>query len=236
MKASDVMTCDVISVAPDSSVLDAARLMLQEQISGLPVIDAAGHLVGIVTEGDFLRRAETGTQRRRPRWIEFLVGPGKLADEYAHTSGRKVHEIMTPNVYTTSEDSSLEEVVYLMERHHIKRLPVIQGNAVIGMISRANLMRALMNVCGEVKPLSSDDVAIKEHLVAELKKQPWAPVATIDVFVRDGVVRLSGVLSDERERQGLRVAAENIPGVKRVEDQMVWIEPMSGMVLEPQPT
>ena len=235
MKASDVMTCDVISVKPDSSVLAAAQLMLQERISGLPVIDAAGHLVGIVTEGDFLRRSETGTQRRRSRWIEFFVGPGKLAEEYVHTSGRKVNEVMTPSVYTVSEDASLEEVVHLMERRRVKRLPVMRGSIVIGMITRANLMRALMNVAHEAKPISADDSAIREQLLSELNKQSWAPVAMVDVFVRDGVVRLSGVLTDDRERQALRVAAENIPGVKKVEDDLVWIEPTSGTVLAAPP-
>jgi CBS domain-containing protein len=230
------MTREVVSVEPESSVLHAARLMLQKRISGLPAVDGAGNLVGIVTEGDFLRRTETGTQRRRPRWIEFLIGPGKLADEYVHTSGRKVREVMTPNVQTVSEDTSLEEVAHLMERHRIKRLPVMRGKAVVGIITRANLMRALISVSHEVKPFSAGDTAIRERLLAELKKQPWAPVAMIDVFVRDGAVTLTGAVTDERERQALRVAAENIPGVKKVVDQLVWIEPVSGMVVEAQPT
>jgi CBS domain-containing protein len=236
MKASDVMTRDVISVEPDSSILQAARLMLQKHISGLPVIDGAGNLVGIVTEGDYLRRTETGTQRRRPRWIEFLIGPGKLADEYVHTSGRKVREVMTPSVYNVSEDSSLEQVALLMERHRIKRLPVMRGKAVVGIITRANLMRALINVSREVKPLSASDTEIRERLISELKKQPWAPVGMIDVLVKDGIVTLSGAITDERERQALRVAAENISGVQKVVDQLVWVEPISGMVVEPQPT
>ena len=95
MKVKDVMTSPVVSIEPESTVLEAVRIMLQRHISGLPVVDKAGCLVGIVTEGDFLRRAETGTQRRRPRWLEYLVGPGRLADEYTRTHGRKVHEIMT---------------------------------------------------------------------------------------------------------------------------------------------
>lgn len=236
MKASDVMTGDVISVDPDSSILQAVRLMLQKHISGLPVIDGAGNLVGIVTEGDFLRRTETKTQRRRPRWLEFIVGPGKLADEYVHASGRKVSEVMTSGVYSVPEDASLEEVVHFMERRRIKRLPVLRGKRVVGMITRANLMRALIHVSHEAVPLSVDDAAIRERLLAELSKQPWAPVALIDVVVRDGVVKLVGTLTDERERQALKVAAENIPGVKKVEDRLVWIEPISGMVVEAQPS
>ena len=230
MKASDVMTPDVVSVTPDSSILHAARLMLLKHISGLPVIDAAGNLVGIVTEGDFLRRAEIGTQRHRTRWIEFLAGPGKLADEYVHNSGRNVNEIMTSDVYTVSEDASLEEVVHLMERRHVKRVPVMRQKRVVGIITRANLVRALLNVSRDVKPVSQGDKAIRESLLAELKKQPWAPIALIDIFVRDGVVTLSGAVTDPRERDALRVAAANIPGVKNVVDELVWVEPMSGMV------
>src|SRR5512140_915990 len=119
MKASDIMTRDVVSVGPDSSVVEAVRLMLQHKISGLPVIDASGALVGVVTEGDFLRRAETGTQRKRARWIEFLVGPGKLASEYVQSSGRKVNEVMTPDVQTVSEDAPLEKIVHAMERYRV---------------------------------------------------------------------------------------------------------------------
>ena len=122
MKAKDVMTRSVVSVEPSATVLHAVRLMLQKKISGLPVVDTSGRLVGIVTEGDFLRRVETGTQRRRPRWIEFLLGPGHLADEYTHTHGRKVEEVMTTEPLSVTEDTSLEEVVNTMEKHRIKRV------------------------------------------------------------------------------------------------------------------
>src|SRR6478609_8172368 len=135
MKVRDVMTSPVISVAPDSTVLEAVRIMLQRHISGLPVIEKGGELVGIVTEGDFLRRAETGTQRRRPRWLEYLVGPGRLADEYTRSHGRKVYEIMTFGALTVTEDTPLDEVVRLMEKRRIKRLPVVRGTAVVGIVS-----------------------------------------------------------------------------------------------------
>ena len=143
MKVRDIMTSPVVSIEPESAVLEAVRIMLQRHISGLPVIDKEGRLVGIVTEGDFLRRAETGTQRRRPRWLEYLVGPGRLADEYTRTHGRKVHEIMTAGALTVTEDTPLDEVVRLMEKRRIKRLPVMRGNAVVGIVSRANLVHAL---------------------------------------------------------------------------------------------
>src|ERR1700741_3061443 len=137
MQVKDIMTRNVISVGPDESIMKAARLMLQNRISGLPVIDRDGELMGIVTEGDFLRRGELGTQRRRPKWLEFIIGPGRLAEEYVHASGRKVDEIMTTDPVTVTEDDTLEDVVELMERRHVKRLPVTRGGRVIGIISRS---------------------------------------------------------------------------------------------------
>src|ERR1700731_1297937 len=143
MKVKDVMSQQIVSIGADASVLDAVQLMLKHRISGLPVIDESGNLQGVVTEGDFLRRVETGTERKRSRWVEFLLGPGRLATDYVHTSGRKVGEVMTPDVYTVAEDDALEKVVHLMERHRIKRVPVVRGAKVIGIVTRANLMRAL---------------------------------------------------------------------------------------------
>jgi CBS domain-containing protein len=232
MKASDVMTGDVVSIKPEAPILEAAQLMLERRISGLPVIDAAGTLVGIVSEGDFLRRSETGTQRKRPGWLEFLVGPGRLAEEYVHTSGRKVEEVMTSDVHIVDEDAPLEKVVYLMERHRIKRIPVVRNSKVVGIVTRANLMRALASLALEARPVPPSDKAIRERLIADLKNQSWAPFGAIDVVVADGVVKLTGALTDERERKALRVAAENVPGVKKVEDHLIWIEPNSGLVLE----
>jgi len=231
MKASDVMTPNVVSVTPESSILQAARLMLQKNISGLPVITTQGELVGIITEGDFLRRKETSTQRRRSRWLEFFAGPGKLADEYVHASGRVVQEVMTTPAQTVSEDTPLDDVVHLMERHRIKRLPVMRGNRVVGMISRANLLRAVVKLGHEAETISPDDKQIRDRFLAELKQQPWAPLALIDVTVKNGTVTLKGALTDEREREALRVMAENIRGVKKVTDELVWIEPVSGMLV-----
>ena len=232
MNAKDVMTPSVISTAPDASVSAAAHLMLQNKISGLPVIDSSGKLVGIVTEGDFLRRSEIGTQRRRPRWIEFFVGPGRLADEYSRSSGRTISDVMTHDIYTVDSDASLEHIVRVMERHRIKRVPVVEGGKVIGIVTRANLLHALASIADEIAPSSAGDNSIREQIFAELKRQTWAPVSMIDVTVRNGVVQLSGSLTDERQRQALRILAENIPGVRKVQDHLVWIDPESGMYLE----
>jgi CBS domain-containing protein len=223
MNVKDVMTPHVVSVAPEESVLVAARLMLQKKISGLPVVDDLGNLVGVVTEGDFLRRAEIGTERRRPKWVEFFVGPGRLADEYVQFSGRKVRDVMTHDVRTVTVEAPLEEVVRLMERHHIKRVPVVEGGKIVGIVTRANLLHAMASFVHEVAPSSVEDTAIREQLLAELKAQPWALVGAIDVAVRNGVVQFSGTVTEERQRQALRVAAENIPGVKKVEDYIILV-------------
>ena len=233
MQVQDVMTKHVISVEPTDTIARAIRLMLQERVSGLPVIDAAGTLVGIVTEGDFLRRAETGTQRRRPRWLEFLVGPGRMADEYVHTHARKVSEVMTVEPATVTEQTALADAVKLMEKRRIKRLPVMKGQKVIGIISRANLLHALASLAGEAKADNTDDKTIRDRILAELENEKWAPTGMLSVVVRDGVVDIWGTITDERERQALIVAAENVPGVKRVNDHVAWIEPTSGVVFEP---
>jgi CBS-domain-containing membrane protein len=233
MRAADVMTQTVISVQPETTILQAADLMLAHRISGLPVVDGDGHVVGIVTEGDFLRRAETGTQRKRPRWMEFLVGPGRLAEEYIHSSSRRVEDVMTRSVHTVREDAPLSDVVELMERHRIKRLPVLRDHKLVGIVSRANLLHALASVAREIKSTPSDDAEIRESLLTELKQQNWAPLGLIDVIVRNGTVELWGTLLDERKRRALILAAENVPGVKSVRDHLVCIDPISGMALGP---
>jgi CBS-domain-containing membrane protein len=229
MKVHDVMTWGAITVEPDASVARAVRLMLQNKISGLPVLDGEGQLVGMVTEGDFLRRGELGTQRQRPRWLEFLLGPGRLAAEYVRSSGQKVGEVMTIEPWTVTLETPLDEVVRLMERHRIKRLPVVQDGKLVGIVSRANLLHALASVAHEVKAPAGDDATIRERILAECAKQAWA--THVNVVVRDGVVGLWGVITDERERQAFIVAAENVPGVKAVHDHLAWIEPTSGMVV-----
>jgi CBS-domain-containing membrane protein len=228
------MTRDLISVTPDATVLQSARLMLQHHISGLPVVDASGKLVGILSEGDFLRRRETATQRRRSRWLEFLMGPGKIASEYTQSHGSKVAEVMTSDVRTVGEDTDLEKIVELMEKHRIKRVPVMRDDKIVGIVTRSNLMHAMVSMARSTPPGPQSDDVIREQLLAELKKQEWAPIAMTNVVVRDGIVELWGAIIDERQRAALKVAAENVPGVKAVKDHLVWIEPTSGMILEPQ--
>jgi CBS domain-containing protein len=236
MLAGDVTTWKVISVASDASAMQAGALMLKHQISGLPVVDSSGILLGIISEGDFLRRAELGTQRRRPRWLAFLIGPGRLASEYVHACGRKVKEIMTPNPYTVTEATPMSEVVQLMERHRIKRVPVVCGRRLVGIVSRADLLRALARLARATETVATNDAEICERVMAELRKQSWASPDLINVIVRDRIVELQGTITEDSARQAMVVAAENVPGVRAVHDHLVWVEPVSGMTVLPQDT
>ena len=232
MKVADVMTPRAITIGPETSVSDAARLMLQDGVSGLPVVDGAGNVVGMVTEGDLLRRTETGTERHRPRWLEFLIGSGRLAEEYVRSHSRNVQEVMTSDVVTVGPDTTLDQVVQLMERHRIKRLPVIEDGRLIGIVSRANLLHALAKLAPTAPSATLSDAEIRARLLAEIDREPWAPRSAVNPMVQDGIVDLYGAITDERERSALCVAAANIAGVKQVRDHLVWVEPMSGMVID----
>jgi len=227
MQVKDIMTKSVVSIRENEPIVRAARVMLQNRTSGLPVLDAADELVGIVTEGDFLRRSELGTQRRRPRWLEFIVGPGRLAQEFVYATGKRVDEIMTPDPATVGEEASLEDVVDLMERRRIKRLPVVRDGKLVGIVSRANLMHALVSLVRHSSARVGSDSTIRENILTAIGQQQWAP--RVNVVVKNGVAELWGIITDERERQGLVVATENVPGVEQVHDHLVWVEPMSGM-------
>jgi CBS domain-containing protein len=231
MLAQDAMTRTVITVAPETTLLAAATHMLDAHVSGLPVVDTDGKLVGILSEGDLLRRCETGTERRHAGWVELFLGPGRLATEYVHTHARTVRDIMTESPVTVGEDAELADVVTLMERRHIKRVPVMRGAALVGMISRADLVRLLVQKIGSFPQSAADDTAIRDALRAELMDTKWANAHNVSVSVHQGVVTLDGVLFNEALRPALRVAAENTPGVKDVEDNMVWVEPVTGAAL-----
>jgi CBS domain-containing protein len=235
MKVADIMTRNVVTVAPDATIGQAIAIMLQNRISGLPVMDHSGVVVGMVTEGDFLRRAETGTERRRPHWLEFLVGPGRLAGEYVSAHTRKVRDVMTHEVIGVEETAPLADVVETMEKNRIKRVPVFRAGTLVGIASRASLLQGLAAIAGAVKAPAApeSDAALRQQILTEIEKQPWAPRTGINVVVRDGVVDLWGAVLDDRERQACRVLAENISGVKQVRDHLTWVEPMSGFVMPP---
>jgi CBS domain-containing protein len=228
MRAHQIMTRRVFTVAPENSIVEAANIMLRQHVSGLPVVDATGQLVGIVSEGDFVRRSEIATDRKRSRILQFILGPGRAATDFVHEHGRKVAEIMTPDPHTVSEDASLEEIVALMEREHVKRLPVTQGDRVVGIVSRANLLQAVASLAREVPDPTADDDHTRNRVIDILGKNDWCPHG-LRVVVRDGIVQLSGIITDERSRQAAVVAAENVAGVNKVHDHLCWVDPMSGL-------
>jgi predicted transcriptional regulator len=208
--------------------------MLDHRISGLPVVDAAGKIEGILTEGDLLRRSEIATERRRWPWLELLLGPGRTASEYVRTHGRVCGELMSREVVSVGPEAKLVEIVEIMERRRIKRVPVIDNETLVGLISRADLIAALAQVLDTPQSIPVGDDAIRQAVMAVFDKLDWAPRSGITVTVKDGVVELDGVILDEHERAGLRVAAENVPGVKGIVDRLVWVEPVSGTVIEPE--
>jgi len=232
MKTSEIMTASVVTVVAETSIAEAARAMIEKRVSGLPVVNATGALVGMVTEGDLLRRAEIGTERRRSHWLELLLGPGRAAEDYMQAHARRVAEVMSERIVSVRSDTPLDQVVALMEKHNIKRLPVVDDAKLVGIVARADLLRALLKF-PQAKTAHSPDAAIREKILAEIAAQPWTPMAAIDVAVTDGVAELRGVITDERERMALRVVVENVAGVTKIADRLVWVEPISGMTLPP---
>ena len=217
MRAHQIMTQQVITVGPDASIVDAADTMLRHHIGGLPVVDAAGRLIGIISEGDFIRRAEIGTQRERGRWLAFLVGSGRIAADFVHAQGRKVGEIMTPDPLTVTEDAPLDQIVQIMESNSVKRVPVVRGNELVGIVTRSDFLAAVADLSRNVTSRFADDDRIRRAVAAEIEQAAWRP-RKLKVSVRDGVVSLRGVVESENARQAAIVAAENVPGVKKVLD------------------
>ena len=206
MRAHQIMTRSVITIAPDATILEAARTMLQHHVSGLPVVDAAGKLLGIVSEGDFIRRSEIGTPRKRGRWLKVLLGDSAV--DYVREHGRRVSDVMTSDPVTITEDATLEQIVDAMETNGVKRLPVMKDGRLVGLVSRANLMQAVASLAREIPDPTADDDHIRSRVVAAIDKNDWSPFG-LNVIVRDGIVHLSGMITDERSRQASVVAAQN---------------------------
>ena len=230
MQAGDIMTRGVVAVRPEAPLEQALRLMIENRVSGLPVLDAAGRAVGVLTEGDLLRRVETGTEGKRPGWLEIIFAPGRLADDYVRTHGRRVSEVMTPEVLTIEETTPLAEVAHTMRNKRVKRLPVTRAGVVVGIVSRADLVKVLATKL-ETATESGDDASIRAGIEAELKRQSWVPLRSITVSVSAGAVGIDGVVFDERQRQAIAVAAENTPGVHSVDNRLIVVEPNTGIVM-----
>jgi CBS domain-containing protein len=220
LTASDVMTSTVVTVSPETLVPEVARLLQEHRISGVPVVDADGTVIGIVSEGDLIGHAGAIGEQRRSWWLRLLTGDDALARDYAKTHARSAREVMTTQVVAVPETASLADIARQMDKHGIKRVPVVRDGRLVGIVSRGNLLQALA-ATDVSKPVSADDRTIRERLTAELQAQPWAHMMTKNIVVENGVVHLFGFVRSEQERSALRVAAENVPGVVRVEDRMV---------------
>ena len=226
MKARDIMSTKVVTVSPETSVRDIAALMVEKHVSGLPVLNDNGTLVGMISEGDLLRRPELGTEKHRRRWASFFSGADEQAREFTKSHGLRAGDVMTAQVLHVSEDTSLGDVVNLMEKHRIKRLPVLRDGKLVGIVSRVDLLRALaVQQAVTLPPPAEGDAAIRAAMNDVLANQEWAMSAMVNVVVSEGVVHLWGVIDSKDQRQALRVAAENIPGVSAVEEHLTFSLP-----------
>jgi len=217
MRASDVMVRAVVTVSPDTTVEALARLMINLRIGGVPVLEKDGVLVGIVSEGDLLRRVEIETERHRPRWSEQFSSNSQRATEYIKSHARRVRDIMTREVFTVDAAATLGEIADLLEARKIKRVPVVHDGKVVGIVSRADLLKVLASG-GIGTPDEEADRTIRLQLLAELRDQNWTDTTEDRVVVAKGIVHLWGLVRSEEERRALRIAAENTPGVSGIED------------------
>lgn len=223
MRARDIMTTRVITVEPDTTIDEVAKRLLENRISAVPVVDAGGHLVGVVSEGDLMRRTETETERHPSWWLSLLLLPEENAVDYVRTHGRHAKDVMTRKVITVGEDASLEEIAETLEKHRIKRVPVVNQSKLVGIVSRANLLHGLVARSSGVG-LSVDDRKLKAGIEESLSK---AGVRTqlLNVVVAGSVVHLWGVVATAAEQAAVRVAAENAPGVTEVRFNVEVIPP-----------
>lgn len=218
MKAADVMTEHVLRIWPETSVTTAATVMSENRVSALPVTDSEDRILGIVSESDLVRRVELGTMKRHSRWFSFGSGPASAASDSVDSHARKVSDVMTTGVVSVPEDASLAEIATLMERHQVKRLPVVRDGKVVGIVSHANLIVALATTPQPLFPVPVSDLSLQKCVIENLKSQPFGKPWLINVSVLDGAVTLWGPVSSEGERQALLIAAETTSGVREVKD------------------
>jgi CBS domain-containing protein len=221
MKASDIMTPNVITIGPDSNVQEVANLLLSNRISAVPVVGAGGEILGIVSEGDLINRSDTSTARRKSWWLNALTSSDTLAADYVKSHSRRVSDVMTRDVVTASPDSSASEIATLLERHNIKRVPIVEGGKIIGIVSRANLLQGLASLKQRIPQTHSDDSAIRDRIMNKLKGERWARPALLTVTVQDGTVDLWGIVDSEAEKKAASVVAENTPGVRAVNNNLI---------------
>ena len=222
MKARDVMVSPVITVKPYFSVKEVAKILVENRISALPVVDDGGKLVGIISEGDLMHRSEVGTEWDRSWWLRLMASSSTLAADYVKAYGRKVADVMTRDVVMASPETPLNEIAMLLERNSIKRVPIVRDGQLVGIVSRANLVQA---IAGAPKGLEIrlSDSAIRDRLLDHLRVQPWSHTWLLNVTVNDGVVNLWGITNSEEERNAIRIAAEAIDGVRAVNNHLALL-------------
>ncbi len=226
MKARDVMVSPIITVRPDCAVVDVARLFLERNISGAPVVTDAGEVVGIIAEGDLIFRSEIGTERPHPDWFRQMAREDLLASEYVKARGRFVKDVMQRDVITASPEATLNEICALMENNSIKRVLIASNGELVGIVTRSNILQALASAPKDSE-ISPSDSQIRTDLLRHLSQQRWAHLSRLNIIVHDrGIVDLWGFASSEVEKQALRVAAENATGVRIVNDHLRLQEPM----------
>jgi CBS domain-containing protein len=229
MNANDIMTRTVISIGIDRPLAEAVRLMVSHRIGGLPVLDKDGRLAGMLTEGDLLRRVEVETDKADSTWFDAFFTNTRLASHYIRTHARHVDQMMTRDVISVEESTPLGKVVMLMQRHRVKRLPVACNGRLVGIVSRFDLLRVVSDRLNAPRG-KADDAEIETAVRDAINAQPWAPSATTKVAVTDGMVRLEGHTFEMAVRDAMTVLVESVPGVTRVENQLVCIDPTTGLV------
>lgn len=224
MQAVDVMTPNVITVTPDTEVREIARLLLEHRISAVPVVDADHKVLGIVSEGDLMRRVENETDKRQSWWLRSIFAGESRASNYVKTHGRKAHEIMTTELVVVGEDEPLYKIATLLEKHHIKRVPVVRDGRLVGIVSRANLLRGFVATTPDAgAQMTVDDREIRDAILKEINDNTGLTFDRVNVIVQDGVVQLWGLVESQDEKSAAEVAAENTPGVKRVENNLGFL-------------
>jgi len=221
MRAIDVMVRDVVTVRADTDVAEAIRLLAHHDVSALPVLDREGNLIGVLSEADLIHRAEIGTEKHRPWWMEAVTGASTLAEEFAKSHGKKVGEVMTDGVISVTEEMPLSEIATLFERKRIKRVPVVKDGKLVGIVSRSNLIQALASVVGRIDQHDETDCQIRLQLLSRLKEQPWTGFGDRNITVSNGVVHLWGLVGLEAERKALLALAGGVSGAVRVSDEMI---------------
>ena len=229
MNAADVMVTKVITVGPDARVQDVAHIFLTNRISAVPVVGSDGKILGIVSEGDLMRRAEAGTGRRRSWWLALLTGTDALAAEYVKEHSRMVADVMTRDVITAAPETPLRDIADILEKKGIKRVPIVKDGRIVGIVSRANLLQALASLRKQIEGGAPNDAKVREAVLERLKAAPWSRPSLINVIVQDGTVELWGIVETPTQKKAVRVAAEDTPGVRAVNDNLIIRPAGSGL-------